>query len=401
MSGGEVMIQLIAQQKSTGSVVTNDRHHGARRMKRRIKPVYGALLLFLGGLLCAAFSQRSTRCSTLMSEQAGEPFLSPREANASPRTPLSVAIHRRHPGCEAFEGSKRVVGQIVRARTVRTQFNMHVYSKARVKDIVSNTIEQAGAWEADDTEKLMSILSGDSVASAPEAAKTGVLVDVGANIGWFTLVALHLGHAVVAFEPFERNAELLCSSVQAVHNYKPRFRLVRLGLDHKERECELFQQMDVNIGDTHSVCDSETKKTFVEKNYQSLGWMNTTTLDDALRSGTFSMIDRVDVMKIDVEGFEPSVFLGGNRFFQSSFAPRYLFVELVSERMGEVQGLHDRGKHRLRSVLLALANYGYEIDEYSKEGKSDLELSASPLEQLESSLDGRTILFRRARSINT
>ena len=80
--------------------------------------------------------------------------------------------------------------------------------------------------------------------------------------------------------------------------------------------------------------------------------------------------------------------------------PRYLFVELVSERMGEVQGLRDRGKHRLRSVLLTLSNYGYEIDDYSKEGNGDLELSASSLEQLESSLDGRTILFRRAASFN-
>lgn len=372
-------------------------------MKRRVRLTCVALIVSLGGLSCSALlPKRSIRCSTLMSEQAVEPYLrGSGRANPSPRNAPLVDIHRRHAGCEAFGGSKIDVGQIVRAQTIRTQFDMHVYSKGKIKDIVSNTIEQAGAWEKDDTEKIMSILSGDSFSSSSEAAKTGVLVDVGANVGWFTLVALHLGHTVVAFEPFERNAELLCSSVQAVHNYKSRFRLVRLGLDHKERKCELFQQMDVNIGDTHSVCDQETKKTFVEKNYQSLGWMNTTTLDDAVRIGTFSMIDMVDVMKIDVEGFEPSVFLGGNKFFQSDLAPRFIFVELVSERMGEVQGLHDRGKHRLRSVLLTLANYGYEIDDYSKQGKSDLELSASPLEQLESSLDGRTILFRRARSINT
>lgn len=53
--------------------------------------------------------------------------------------------------------------------------------------------------------------------------------------------------------------------------------------------------------------------------------MNTTTLDDALLAGLFDHVERVDVMKIDVEGFEPSVIFEGNRFFQSEYAPTLLW----------------------------------------------------------------------------
>ena len=362
-----------------------------------------ASLVVIGGIaLCTTLSQRSYRCSTLLlSDQAGESHMKSSEVGNARVISRSSATHR-HSVCEAFVGPSSDDSQVVQARTLHTQFGMHVYRKGKVKDIVSNTIEQAGAWETQDTEKLMDILAcGDSFKCPPETAKKGVLVDVGANIGWFTLVALHLGHTVVAFEPFERNAELICASVQAVQNYETRFHLNRLGLDHTGRECELFQQMEVNIGDTHSVCDAETRKVFVEKNYEPLGWMNTTTLDNAMRTGMFGTISTIDVMKIDVEGFEPSVFLGGNEFFQSKLTPRFIFVELVSERMGEVRGQHDRGKHRLRSVLLFLADYGYEVDDYSKGDKSGLDLLTSSLDHLESSLDGRTVLFRRASPVIT
>ncbi|ACO68208.1 hypothetical protein MICPUN_64984 [Micromonas commoda] len=371
-------------------------------MRRRFRQSLANLVVIGGIALCTTLSQRSYRCATLLSsDQAGESHMKSSEVGNAKVISRSSATHRPS-ACEAFVGPSSDDSQVVQARTLHTQFAMHVYRKGKVKDIVSNTIEQAGAWETQDTEKLMDILGcGDSFKCSPETAKKGVLVDVGANIGWFTLAALHLGHTVVAFEPFERNAELMCASVQAVQNYETRFQLNRLGLDHKGRECELFQQKELNIGDTHSVCDDETRKVFVEKNYEPLGWMNTTTLDNAMRTGMFGTIDTIDVMKIDVEGFEPSVFLGGNEFFQSKLTPKFIFVELVSERMGEVRGQHDRGKHRLRSVLLSLTNYGYEIDDYSKEGNSGLSLLTSSLEHLESSIDGRTVLFRRATPVST
>ena len=74
------------------------------------------------------------------------------------------------------------------------------------------------------------------------------------------------------------------------------------------------------------MCDDKTRAHFLDNGYVSLGWMNTTTLDDALLACLFDHVERVDVMKIDVEGFEPSVIFGGNRFFQSEYVPTYVNI---------------------------------------------------------------------------
>ena len=233
------------------------------------------------------------------------------------------------------------LGERVRAAVAGTTFDMFVYGGgAGIKDIVSDSIAGSGSWERVETEKLVSLLpcdvddaaGRDGAACGESARRRGTLLDVGANIGWFSMVALHLGHDVVAFEPFQSNVDLMCASIlqHASATEKSRFHLNQLGLDFKPRRCELFQQKHVNIGDTHSVCDEKTRAQMLSNGYASLGWMNTTTLDDALVAGAFASLDRIDVMKIDVEGFEPSVILGGNRFFESKYAPRYVFMEMVS-----------------------------------------------------------------------
>jgi FkbM family methyltransferase len=207
------------------------------------------------------------------------------------------------------------------------------------------------------------------------------------------MVALHLGHKVISFEPFKSNVEMLCASLTELPEELKfsHFRLFNLGLDIRARTCELFQQKTRNIGDTHSVCDSESKQQFIQKGYAPLGWMNTTTLDEALENGLFDFADHIDVMKVDVEGFEHLVIDGGNRFFQSKLAPRYVYMELVSSLMGDAGGLKDRGAQRLEGVLMRLANYGYELDNSFR--PSDIFLQTSPLEAVRDAVDGKTVMF--------
>ena len=276
-------------------------------------------------------------------------------------------------------------GKQTRAFVAGVKFDIYIYDHASVGDIVSHSIKRSGSWEKTDTEKIMSHLS---------RSKEGVLLDVGANLGWFTVTALQLGHKVFSFEPFNSNVELLCASIAEIKDLDERFRLYNLGLDYRSRSCELFQQKDRNIGDTHSICDESARKQFINKGYLPLGWMNTTTLDDALSDGFFDLADHIDVMKVDVEGFEHAVVDGGNLFFQSIYAPTYVYMEMVSSMMGDAGGLNDRGIHRLIGVLLRLANYGYELDA-SVEASKELKLQSSPLEQIVRAVDGKNILFVR------
>ena len=272
-------------------------------------------------------------------------------------------------------------GKKTRAHVSGVDFNIFVYDHVSVRDIVSGSIKSSGAWEKGDTERIMKILSRNSV---------GVLLDIGANLGWFTMVGLHLGHKVISFEPFISNVQMMCASVRELQDTL-NFRLYNLGLDIRARTCELFQKKTQNIGDTHSICDPASREQFIQKGYAPLGWMNTTTLDSALESGLFDSVDHIDVMKVDVEGFEHAVVDGGNQFFHSDLAPKYVYMELVSSLMGDAGGLKDRGAHRLAGVLLRLANYGYELDKSSR--SPDTFLQTSPLEAVIRAVDGKTVMF--------
>ncbi|KAL3799029.1 hypothetical protein HJC23_005168, partial [Cyclotella cryptica] len=212
-------------------------------------------------------------------------------------------------------------------------FNMSVYSTGgEIEDIVSNNIAQHRVWEKTETEEMMGLFPCIQGAHCEEGGyfinRRGTLLDVGANIGWYSLVAAHIGHNVISFEPFSKNVDLLCSSQRDLkEDFKNNWKLFQMGLDYRKRQCQLFQVKGINFGDTHSVCDEKTRESFLINKYEPLGWMNTTTLDDALLAGVFDSYSGIDVMKIDVEGFEPSVFAGANRFFESKYAPRYIFIE--------------------------------------------------------------------------
>jgi len=143
------------------------------------------------------------------------------------------------------------------------------------------------------------------------------------------------------------------------------------------------------------VCDEKTRAHFLGAVYASLGWMNTTTLDDALHEGAFDHVDRVDVMKIDVEGFEPSVIAGGNQFFESKYAPRYVFMEMVSSLVDSVFGAKGCGKDELGATLLHLSNHVYELESYTERNNGAVSLQTSPIEDVRRVVDGKNVLFVR------
>jgi hypothetical protein len=182
--------------------------------------------------------------------------------------------------CEHKAAEKELPGRISSVTVAGVQFKMFVYeSRDNVRDIVSESITGSGSWERSETEKLMSLLRCGEGAQGLRGTKTceentstrGVFLDIGSNIGWYSLVASQLGHDVIAFEPFKSNTDLICASLGYTSpQSRQRFRLHQLGLHVKRLECELFQQKHVNIGDTVSVCDANTRA-----HYLSLGHSHT------------------------------------------------------------------------------------------------------------------------------
>ena len=80
-----------------------------------------------------------------------------------------------------------------------------IYTYGRRDTIVSTAIARYGAWDPSSTEIVRRLLQNDAD-----------FVDIGANIGWFTLVAAHaLGRrgTVHSFEPDPRHVAKLRASL--------------------------------------------------------------------------------------------------------------------------------------------------------------------------------------------
>ncbi len=121
-----------------------------------------------------------------------------------------------------------------------------------------------------------------------------VFVDIGANIGYFSLIAAKLvgsGGKVFAFEPDSENFKLLEKNIKA-NNYK-NITAVQKAISDKTGKARLYLDSENLCG--HSLTARKGNK-FVE--------VETVVLDDFLRD------EKIDVIKIDVEGFEPAVLEG-------------------------------------------------------------------------------------------
>jgi len=125
-------------------------------------------------------------------------------------------------------------------------------------------------------------------------------VDVGANIGYFTLLAARrVGPTgrVFAIEPSPYAADRLSRTISA--NVISQVRIERCGLGRRQGEVVLC---DAAVGN-HT-------PTMLGGPGSPGRLVPVRTLDECVREWS---IDRIDLMKIDVEGYEPEVFAGAAR----------------------------------------------------------------------------------------
>lgn len=143
-------------------------------------------------------------------------------------------------------------------------------------------------------------------------------VDIGANIGFFSLLVVKEGKGgikVFAFEPFSRVLEIFKKAVS---------------LNKMENDLRIFKKALSNIAGTvklktcrcgsggNTLCDSVNSK-----NYGSLEEVETVTLDSVYKD--FELCRGKCFIKIDVEGFEYEVLSGGLEWLNNNNPPIILF----------------------------------------------------------------------------
>lgn len=170
---------------------------------------------------------------------------------------------------------------------VLSRFKMYVDTRDRG---IAPHLIMDGFWETWLTQYLAKIVQpGD------------VCLDIGANFGYFSLLMSALtgdkGKAI-AFEPTPHIAALLRGTG---NSNSPGFSVAEVALADKSGKMT-FHVPDGNFGDA-SLLQRSDREAIGNTNIQ----VNVITLDEYLEQ---QKIERVDVIKMDVEGAEPLVFTG-------------------------------------------------------------------------------------------
>jgi FkbM family methyltransferase len=151
-------------------------------------------------------------------------------------------------------------------------------------------------------ERLMGLPFGKFIATTLKEGQ--VFLDIGANIGFYTLFAAQrVGPSgrVFAFEPDPMTFESLRRSTE--QNGFAWARCVNVALSDREGELPFFTVSD---GSAHSLVPEIARRA---KRYSGQVPVRVTRLDDLLGEGTLD-VPRIDLIKIDVEGEEPRTVAG-------------------------------------------------------------------------------------------
>ncbi len=196
-----------------------------------------------------------------------------------------------------------------------------------------------------------------------------VILDIGANHGRFAkhLAGLHAGECrVFAFEPLEYNRSVLRLAVGRRANVT----IVPLALSTEAGQTELFipykkASKRFTHGSAH-LGDRDSGVAFGTRTAPDVcrAVIDTVRLDDWASE---QKLERLDLMKIDVEGAEPLVIEGGLESI-GRFRP-VIYAELIP-------GMPERVGRRVEDVIEPLLGLGYEMHASDEHGGVSATLDA-------------------------
>lgn len=170
----------------------------------------------------------------------------------------------------------------------------------------------------------------------PKGSKVEWVLDVGANKGDVTLAALktYPSCKVICFEPVQATFNLLQKNLKG---YSDRIFLYQHAL------AETAGTGEINITDFHGANSIMPQSSFHKKFNSHIGekqkeQISLVRLDDI---ATQFPTTHIDVMKIDVEGYEINVLKGGENFIRSNVDAIIIEASLMRDVSWEKQGFMD------------------------------------------------------------
>lgn len=189
-----------------------------------------------------------------------------------------------------------------------TTFLMNIHNP--LHDSVSHTIFTEGCFECKHLSKLLIILS---------QYPNSYLVDVGGNIGMWSLVAAAANHVTYTFEPYKENYVRICKSISKNDSFDDRIHLFNVAATTEETTFRIDVPNRNKGGGRVAVIENNEN----ESENQNINNDATKEDEDSIVKGV--TIDSLNlpipnnhpiVLKIDVEGHELQALTGALNFIQ-------------------------------------------------------------------------------------
>lgn len=216
---------------------------------------------------------------------------------------------------------------------------------------ISHDLKHTGLWEPHVLQDFQEVLHRNH--------DIGV-IDLGANIGYYTLIAAKMGHKVVAVEPFYPSIhrmhraieiEQLSEFVTVVHNAVA-----------DRRALATIQISGDNQGDTKVYMNHECNSGLCPPP------VHTILMDDLLQVITFNK----SLIKLDIQGYECQAMKHASKILDKLYVP-YIFMEwgLMGHHYGDEKH-KSSDKYRIQEMIRTLFDLNYRPYSLSYEGSKPL-----------------------------
>ena len=192
------------------------------------------------------------------------------------------------------------------------EFSM--YAPNNGLDIVTNGIRAQHSWEAGQNHEFH--VNPNCKDSADIDGECGLFVDIGSNIGYWSLFMAHLGYDVISFEAMTANSLMLYATLQDLvpEDIKKKINLFPVALSnvtaHSKEECIVCSE-DFNTQDGNLICGLDPNCLSLGKRYikrETVGLHNLHYFLDRMYPAIHDKNAKsISNLKIDVEGHEPYI----------------------------------------------------------------------------------------------
>jgi FkbM family methyltransferase len=213
---------------------------------------------------------------------------------------------------------------------------------------ISKSILDNGVWD----EYILKIFQHVLLPVPKAERRSKLVVDVGANIAYFSLTAASYGFRTVSFEPMRFNLARILSSIERNPGFSERMIVYNMAVSNSVGALSLKATATTNAG---NFAVQANKQSTSDSNKGSYGsdYVNSASLDEIID-------EDILLMKIDVETFEPFV-LDGARNLLCQNIVQHIIIEFDKNQRSahggacppdEMMGWMDKLGYDVRDVIV-------------------------------------------------